>query len=68
MEPRHSADAYLDHNLSPVMCVRGGVVISDCPYGGHHSQFDAIFTSLKRPRRPFVEILACVPMSAGDEV
>lgn len=25
MEPRHSADAYLDHNLSPVMCVRVAV-------------------------------------------
>lgn len=62
MEPRNFAAAYLDHKHNP-----GGVIKSDCPCGGHHSQIDAIFTALIRPRGPFVEILACGPVSAGNK-
>lgn len=61
-KPRHFAAAYLDHNHKS-----GSVIKSDCPCGGHHSQIGALFTSLIRPRGPFLEILACGPVSAGDK-
>lgn len=62
MEPRYFAAEFLDHRHKS-----DSVIKSDCPCGEHHSQIRAIFTSLIGPRGPFLEILACGPMSAGDK-